>query len=69
MVALKRWAAKDASEKGQIVTESDLSDDALFQRLQDDVRFRSVATELLQRYGYLVPRVNPIQNLGRNRLC
>lgn len=67
MVALKRWAAKDASEKGQIVTESDLSDDALFQRLQDDVRFRSVATELLQRYGYLVPRVNPNSELGQEQ--
>jgi polysaccharide biosynthesis/export protein len=59
IVELKRWVAKDATDHGQIVTEADLSDDAIFDRLEQDVRFRSVATELCQRYGYLVPQLNP----------
>ena len=59
VVELKRWMAKDATDQGQIISESDLTEDAIFERLQTDVRFRSVATLLLQRYGYLVPKVNP----------
>src|ERR1700722_12339668 len=59
MVEIKRWLAKDATEHGQIVSDSDLNDDAIFDRLQTDIQFRSVATTLLQRYGYLVPMVNP----------
>ena len=67
VVELKRWIAKDATDQGQIVSESDLTDDAIFERLQTDVRFRSVATLLLQRYGYLVPRVNPDSELGKQQ--
>ena len=67
VVELKRWMAKDATDQGQIVTESDLTDDAIFERLQTDVRFRSAATLLLQRYGYLVPRVNPDSELGKQQ--
>jgi polysaccharide biosynthesis/export protein len=59
MVELKRWVAKDATEHGQIVGESDLSDYAIFDRLGTDVEFRSVATNLLQKYGYLLPKLNP----------
>jgi len=59
MVELKRWVAKDATSQGQIISEADLTDDAIFDRLQADVQFRSIATLLLQRYGYLVPQVNP----------
>ena len=59
MVEIKRWLAKDATEHGQIVSDSDLNDDAIFERLETDIQFRSVATTLLQRYGYLVPTVNP----------
>ncbi len=59
MVELKRWVAKDAADHGQIVTESDLTNDAIFDRLETDVQFRSIATLLLQKYGYLVPKVNP----------
>ena len=44
---------------GQIVSDADLNDDAIFDRLETDIQFRSVATTLLQRYGYLVPTVNP----------
>ena len=46
MVALKRWIAKDASDHGQFVSDADLTDDAIFDRLQADVPFRAVATEV-----------------------
>ena len=59
MVEIKRWLARDATGHGQIVSDSDLTDDAIFDRLETDIQFRSVATTLLQRYGYLVPTVNP----------
>jgi polysaccharide export outer membrane protein len=67
MVELKRWVAKDAGDHGQIVGDSDLSDDAIFDRLETDVQFRSIATQLLQRYGYLVPRVNPDSAMGQQQ--
>src|ERR1700730_10744020 len=59
LVELKRWVAKDATDHGQIVGESELSDYALFDRLATDVEFRSIATALLQKYGYLLPKLNP----------
>jgi protein involved in polysaccharide export with SLBB domain len=59
MVELKRWIAKDATGHGQIISDSDLTDVAIFDRLEMDVQFRAVATLLVQRYGYLVPRLNP----------
>ena len=59
MVEIKRWLAKDATGHGQIISESDLNDDAIFDRLESDLEFRSVATTILQKYGYLVPTVNP----------
>jgi polysaccharide biosynthesis/export protein len=65
MVELKRWVAKDAADHGQIITESDLSDDAIFDRLETDVKFRAVATRLLQRYGYLVPKLNPESDVAK----
>src|SRR5260370_12820124 len=40
VVELKRWIAKDATDQGQIVSESDLTADAIFERLQPDVRVR-----------------------------
>ena len=67
MVELKRWVAKDATDHGQIVGESDLSDDAIFDRLTTDVGFRAIATQLLQRYGYLVPKVNPDSAMGQEQ--
>lgn len=67
VVELKRWMAKDATDQGQIISESDLTEDAIFERLGTDVRFRSVATSLLQRYGYLVPKVNPDSDLGKQQ--
>jgi polysaccharide export outer membrane protein len=67
MVELKRWVAKDATTHGQIIVDADLTDDAIFDRLQSDVQFRSVATMLVQRYGYLVPRVNPDSAAAREQ--
>src|SRR6202012_2328959 len=68
MVELKRWIAKDAGEHGQIIDDRDLTNDAIFDRLENDVQFRSVATSLLQQYGYLVPQVNPNSEQGRQEL-
>jgi protein involved in polysaccharide export with SLBB domain len=59
MVELKRWVAKDATDHGQIVSDPDLTNENIFERLEMDVQFRSVATMLLQRYGYLIPKLNP----------
>src|SRR3954469_11445448 len=59
LVELKRWVAKDATGHGQIISDADLTDDAMFDRLETDVAFRSVATLLVQKYGYLVPKLNP----------
>jgi polysaccharide export outer membrane protein len=65
MVELRRWIAKDATDHGQVISDSDLTNDAIFERLVADSQFRSVATQLVQRYGYLVPRVNPDSELGK----
>src|SRR5580704_16332552 len=59
MVELKRWVAKEATDSGQVVEDSRLTDQAIFDRLDQDVAFRSIATRLLQRYGYLLPTPNP----------
>src|SRR5467141_140317 len=59
MVELKRLLAQDAGASGQILEESDLTDVAVTARLRSDLRARVLATHLLQRYGYLVPRANP----------
>ncbi len=67
MVELKHWVAKDASDHGQIVTDADLTDDAIFHRLENDVQFRAVTTLLLQKYGYLVPQVNPNSEMGKEQ--
>jgi len=65
LVELKRWVAREAADNGQIVEDSNLSDQAIFERLDHDVAFRSVATRLLQRYGYLLPATNPNSPLGK----
>src|SRR6266481_155980 len=59
MVELKRLLAQDAGVSGQILEESDLTDVAVAERLRSELRARVLATRLLQRYGYLVPRLNP----------
>lgn len=67
MVELKRWIAKDATGHGQIISDSDLTDEAIFDRLEMDVQFRSTATLLVQRYGYLVPKLNPESEAAKTR--
>ncbi len=66
-VELKRWVAKDAADRGQIVKDSDLTDAAILTRLANDIHFRAAATLLLQRYGYLLPKVNPDSEVGREQ--
>ena len=63
MVELKRLLAQEAGVSGQILEESDLTDVSVAERLRSDLRSRVLATRLLQRYGYLVPRVNPDSDL------
>ena len=67
MVELKRWVAKDATDHGQLISDSDLTDEAIFERLESDVTFRSVATSLVQKYGYLQPTLNPESPLAREQ--
>jgi protein involved in polysaccharide export with SLBB domain len=68
-VELKRWVAKDAADRGQIIRDSDLTDAAVLSRLTADVRFRAAATLLLQRYGYLLPKVNPDSEVGHEQVA
>lgn len=65
LVELKRWIAREATDNGQIVDDESLTDTSVFDRLTADVKFRSVATRLVQRYGYLLPNVNPDSSLGK----
>lgn len=67
LVELKRWVAKEATDNGQVVEDSDLTDQAIFDRLERDVAFRSVATRLLQRYGYLLPSPNPDSSFAKEQ--
>lgn len=67
MVALKRLMAKEASDSGQIVVEKDLEDSSILDRLENDARFRALATRLLQRYGYLTPQLNPLSRAGQEQ--
>lgn len=64
MVELKRLLAQEATISGQILEESDLTDLSVAQRLHSDLHVRVLATRLLQRYGYLVPRLNPDSDLA-----
>src|ERR1700730_17944495 len=67
LVELKRLAIKEATDNGQIVEDASLTDQAIFDRLEHDIRFRSLATRLVQRYGYLLPTFNPDSELGKQR--
>jgi len=64
---LKRWVANEATSHGQIIEDADLSDAAVLRRLEEEIEFRGIATRLLQRYGFLLPKVNPDSTLGRER--
>jgi polysaccharide export outer membrane protein len=67
LVELKRLVAKEASQNGQIVDDSLLADQAIFDRLESDIVFRSIATQLVQKYGYLLPNVNPDSPLAKQQ--
>ena len=67
LVELKRWVAKEATDNGQIVEDNDLTDQAIFDRLDRDLGFRSVATQLVQRYGYLLPNLNPDSDAAKEQ--
>ena len=67
MVELKRWIAKDATDHGQVIADSDLTDEAIFDRLENDIPFRAIATMLVQKYGYLKPTVNPESPQGQEQ--
>src|SRR5882762_1154357 len=67
LVELKRWVAKEATDNGQIVEDQNLTDQAIFDRLDRDQAFRSIATRLLQNYGYLIPKPNPDSNLAKQQ--
>ncbi len=65
MVELKHWVATDATEHGQVISDTDLTDDAIYIRLEAEIPFRSIATAQLQRFGYLLPKVNPDSDAGK----
>ncbi len=67
MVELKRWIAKDATDHGQLISDADLTDEAIFDRLENDIPFRSIATALVQKYGYLKPTINPESPQGQEQ--
>ncbi len=67
MVELKRMVAQEATDRGQVIEDADLTDDAVLRRLESDMAFRSVATRLLQKYGYLLPQWNPGSEAARER--
>jgi polysaccharide biosynthesis/export protein len=67
LVELKRWIAKEASDNGQVISDEDLTDSAVYDRLSTDVKFRSVATRLVQKYGYLRPSINPDSEMGKEQ--
>ncbi len=67
MVELKHLMAQQAIEKGQILAPDDMTDLAIYERLANDLRFRGLATRLLQRYGYLAPEFNPQSAKGREQ--
>lgn len=67
VVEMKRLIAKEASDNGQIVNDDDLTNEAVYERLEWDLKFRAMATRLLQRYGYLLPEVNPQSQAGKEQ--
>lgn len=64
LVEFKRLLAEDAGNSGQILEEEDLKEGAVNERLRQDLRIRVLATRLLQRYGYLLPKINPDSELA-----
>src|SRR5271154_2662877 len=67
LVELERIIEREAIAKGQLVEDSDLTQQAIFDRLDDDLAFRATATRLVQRFGYLLPSVNPDSEIGKEQ--
>jgi protein involved in polysaccharide export with SLBB domain len=67
MVEVKAWVAKDATDHGQIVSDADLTDQSIYDRLENDVAFRSAVTRIVQKYGYLQPTVNPESPMAKEQ--
>jgi polysaccharide biosynthesis/export protein len=67
LVELQDWVARDATDHGQMLDEQEMTRQGIFDRLERNRKFRSVATRLLQRYGYLAPEVNPDSQLGKRQ--
>ncbi len=65
MIQLKHWVAQEATQQGRLVGENDLTDMTIQERLREDTKFRAIATDLLQRYGYLTPTIDPTSQLAR----
>ncbi len=68
MLEFKQALARDAGINGQILEEGDLSETAIAERLHLDLHSRILATALLRRYGYLVPRINPDSDLATEHI-
>jgi polysaccharide export outer membrane protein len=64
LVELQHWVARDATDHGQMVDEHQMSKQGIFDRLERDLKFRAVATRLLQHYGYLTPEINPNSSMA-----
>src|SRR5260370_33421461 len=67
LVELKRWVAKEATDSGQVVEDSSLTDQAIYERLQQAIVIRCVATRLLHRYGSLVSTPNPDSDIATEK--
>ena len=64
MLELKHSVTKDAADDCQIVSDFEVSDDAIYQRLQTVVQFCSVATRPRKRHGNLAPNRNANPEAG-----
>jgi protein involved in polysaccharide export with SLBB domain len=67
LIELERLVEQEALAKGQLVEDTDLTQQAIFDRLDQDVAFRAAATRLVQRYGYLLPTVNPDSEMAKQQ--
>ena len=67
LVELERLVEREAISNGQLVEDSDLTQEAIFERLDNDIAFRAAATRLVQRYGYLLPTLNPNSEIGKEQ--
>src|SRR5579863_4219163 len=67
LLEVRRWMAKEATSNGQVINDMDLTEDAIFDRLVTDLPFRSAITLILQKYGHLIPKLNPESEAAKER--